>query len=209
MAQGFISYRVEADQRFKKILDNANAVTKDLRPALKSIGADFYRSEKAIFQLKSPGQYPDFKGKTIGEGWSRNARPADVARRTRPYGATPYEWFKVQKLGAGNQYPLLRFTGKLEKSVTSPNSPGSIYVLTPTALKLGTSVEYGNYHQQDNPDMGSKKMPLRKFMFIGPESSRYSSDSLLTGRLERWLNIMNTFILRSMGVDSKAARGPK
>jgi len=206
---GLVSYRVEADKRFQQILESARAVSKDLRPALKSIAADFYRSEKAIFQLKSAGGYPDFKGKLIGQTWSKNARPSDIARRTRPYGATPYEWFKVKKLGAGKQYPLLRLTGALEKSITSPNAQGSIYELSPSSIRLGTSIPYGNYHQQDNPDLGDAKIPLRKFLFIGPESSRFTSNPVLTGRLERWLNIMNTFVLRTMGVSADAARGPK
>lgn len=164
---GFTSYQVDNDGKFKRYLKYASEVSDDLRVPFGLILRDFYRSEKAIFKLKGPGQYPDFKNE-----------------RSR----------KAKKRIAGFEYPLLVRTGKLAASLLSPDSEGSVANITKLSLTFGTSVEYGIYHQSDEP---RAILPLRKFLFIGPEASRFANSDQ-QGRLERWLNYLNDFIIQKV-----------
>lgn len=197
---GFLSFDVEMDKSFAKGLARAQDAVSDLRPALKSIAADFYRSQKSIFQLKSSGGYPDFKGPKISETWKSPGRPE---MRTRDGSKTAAQYSKIKHFGF--DYPLLKATGDLEESVTNPSGRGAIYKLDKQGLTIGTSISYAGFHQSDAT---RSKIPLRKFLFIGPESNT-ASNTQLQGRLPRWLNILNTYVLRSMGATADNAKGPK
>lgn len=159
------SYIVDNDRKFRNAINRARKVTDDLRIPLTLISKDFYKSEKAIFQLKGPGQYPDL---------------ADSTKR--------------QKRKAGfSIYPILRRKGRLEKSITTPNHADSINrIINKTVLVIGTKTPYGIFHQSDAP---RKKIPLRKFLFIGPEAPRFATSDQM-GRTQRWLNILNEFVLQ-------------
>lgn len=196
MALGFISYSVVNDKAFADQLDRAFAVVDDLTVPFQLIAADFYRSEDAIFQLGGPGQYPPFKGSsgksTIGKNGKR-----------RKYVATDRSAYQVRKLKKyGFDYPLLKASGELEASVTSPDAPGSLLIIGPHVLAIGTTLPYAIYPQSDEP---RTTQPLRKFLFVGAESE-WNVNSDQVGRLSRWNNIINTFILRQMGVSFGASR---
>lgn len=164
------SYSADNDRRFRLALDRAKAVTTDLRVPLALIAKDFYKSEKAIFQLQGPGQYPD------------------LAKST-----------KIEKLAKKFPlYPILRRTGKLEEAATVQGGRGNITDFVGTdKLEMGVSnavVPYAIFHQSN---AARKRIPLRKFIFIGPEAKQFATSDQV-GRLERWLNIMNSFVLQKM-----------
>lgn len=167
----FTSYSVDADNRFKNALLRASSAIDDLRIPFGLILSDFYKSEQAIFKLKSPGQYPDFKS-----------------------GGADSRYAKLKEKAVGFKYPLLVRTGALAASLLSRNAPGSISQIEAQSLTVGTSIEYGIYHQSDEP---RSKIPLRKFLFIGPEAPQFAT-SEMQGRPERWMNILNDFTLRAM-----------
>lgn len=134
----------------------------DLRFPLGEISRDFYKSEKAIFQLGSAGGYDDFKNKKS----------------------------RAQKLKAvGFEYPLLKRSGRLEKSITGPSARGSINLIGRKNLVIGTSIKYGAYHQY-----GTKNMSQRPFVFIGPESKEFAADEQFSGRITRWTNIIERYV---------------
>ncbi len=202
----FISYSIKADKAFQAQLKRAGQVCNDLRPPFTLIAKDFYRGQPAIFNLKSAGQYPDFKGLTIGE--ARDKAAADRKDRVRVYvprpelrkisaydGYTPYQYFKERKKGMKKGYPLLKFGGDLEESVTKMGGTGNITEIEKQRLELGTTVPYAEYHNSDAP---RAKIPLRKMLFIGPESKEFAGDKDFSGRLERWNNILNDFVLKQM-----------
>lgn len=193
---GFISYSVKADKAFQGVLERAFRAVDDLRPAFNLIAKDFYRSEKAIFKLKTAGQYPDFQGPRIKDTWKDPGRPE---ARTRDGGKTAYQYYKLKKFGF--EYPLLKATGALEDSVTGSSSPDSILIIDKKVLAIGTSLPYGIAHQE-----GLGNMPLRKFLFIGPESA-FASNKEFSGRLQRWNNIINSYILRKLGATASEASG--
>jgi phage gpG-like protein len=166
---GFTSYSIDNDKAFRSAIARAKQEISDLTIPLKQIGADFYKSEQAIFKLKGPGQYPDLSEK--------------------------YKDQKKKK--AGFVYPILRRTGRLEESVTDPSSSEAIFdIIQKDTLIIGSRVPYGIYHQSD---AARSKIPLRKFLFIGPEAQRFAFGPL-QGRAERWLNILNSFVLKKMGL---------
>lgn len=165
MAEAFTSYIVDNDRLFRDAITRAQQVVSDLRVPFGLIAKDFYRSEQAIFKLKSEGQYP-----AISERYG-----------------------KLKEKKVGFKYPLLVRTGKLASSLLSGNAEGSILNIDSNSLEIGTAVEYGIYHQSDAP---RTKIPLRKFLFIGPEASRFATSDQM-GRTERWLNILNDWVLKN------------
>lgn len=171
---GFVSYSIDNDKRFRNAIDRAKREISDLTIPLRQIGDDFYKSEQVIFDLKSPGQYPDLSEK--------------------------YKIAKKKK--AGFVYPILKRTGRLAESVLAPDAPDAIFnIIDKDTLIIGTKVPYGVYHQSDDP---RKKIPLRKFLFIGPEAPRFAFGPL-QGRAERWLNILNSFVLAKAGLVGEVA----
>lgn len=169
MADSFTSYNVDNDKRFRKAIQELSEEVQDLRIPFGLILKDFYKSEQSIFQLKSEGRYPVFKGKKLKSG------------------KTAYQEYKIKKYGF--DYPLLVARGKLAASLLGPNNQGSIADIKPLSLIFGTSIKYGVYHQSDAP---RSKIPLRKFLFIGPESG-FANDEQ-KGRLERWIGYMYDYL---------------
>lgn len=175
MADSFTSYSVDNDKRFRKAMENASAVSQDLRVPFGLILRDFYKSEQPIFKLKGAGKYPPFKG-----------------QKDKATGLTRYQAYKLRKFGF--DYPLLVRTGALAASLLGPNNKGSVSKVTNLSLTFGTSIAYGKYHQSDEP---RRKLPLRKFLFIGPEASQFATSEQM-GRLERWLNYINDHVVKTI-----------
>ena len=167
MAEEFTSYSVDNDRRFRNALARAQVEVTDLTIPLTLISKDFFKSQKAIWALKGPGQYPDL---------------AKSTKKKREREGRPY-------------YPILKRSGLLEKSMTDPRDANAIAeIVNKQGLILGTRVSYGIFHQSDR---GRKKIPLRKFLFIGPEAKKFATSDMM-GRPERWLNIINSFILEKL-----------
>lgn len=167
MAEQITSYSVDNDRRFRDALEDAQRQVKDLRVPLTLISKDWFQSNNAIFNLTGPGGYPP-------------ASPSTIAKRNR----------KGQPV-----YPLLVSTGRLRDSMTNPAHPDSVNVIVnQRSLFLGTKVSYGIFHQSDKP---RRKIPLRKFVFIGPEASRFARGAQV-GRLERWQNILAANVAKQL-----------
>ncbi len=169
--QGFTSYTVDNDKKFRDAVKAAGDMSQDLRVPFGLILRDFYKSEQSIFKLQGPGQYPPFQG-----------------AKDPKTGMTKYQAWKKKHFGF--DYPLLVRTGRLSASLLGPNNPGSISLVTKLTLAFGTSVPYGIYHQSDDP---RKKIPLRKFLFIGPEAPQFAT-SEQQGRLQRWLGYIQDHV---------------
>jgi phage gpG-like protein len=165
MVMSFVSYAVENDLAFRKTLKDAAKAVDDLTLPLNLITKDFYKSQKAIFKLKGPGEYPDLSPK--------------------------YKKQKQKKVGF--TYPILKLTGRLEGSTTNPTHPEAINrIIRNRVLEIGTKVPYAGYHQQD--ERPGQKIPMRKVLFIGPESKKGAKGDPVKGRLERWLGIIETYV---------------
>lgn len=171
MAQPFTSYIVDNDNKFRDALKAASESVEDLRIPFGLILSDFYKSEQAIFKLKSPGQYPDFKN-----------------------GGRSSKYAKQKQKQVGFTYPLLVKSGRMAASLLGPNNPGSISKITKLSLAFGTQVPYTIYHQSDEP---RTVIPLRKVLFIGPEAPRFAT-SEQAGRLQRWTTILTDYLTKKL-----------
>lgn len=158
-----IKLNLENLAKFRATLKKAADQVSDLSFAMGEIARDFYKSEKAIFQLKSPGGYPDL---------------ADSTKKQKARLGVPL-------------YPILKRSGKLEKSVTSPNAQGSHLKIGKTFVEIGTTIEYGIFH---NSDLPRRKIPQRKFFFLGPESRQFGANREFGGRPVRWRNIVEGYV---------------
>lgn len=102
-----------------------------------------------------------------------------------------YAQDKRRRLGS---LPIMVASGRLRDSISGAPNSDSILRIGKKTLILGTKVPYGIYHQSDRP---RKKIPLRKFLFIGPEAPR-TAPSAVTGRLERFLKIIELEVQRQL-----------
>jgi phage gpG-like protein len=196
MAKDNISYEVENDKEFRAKLKWAAEQVGNLRTPLKLISGDFYKSEQAIFNLKGRGQYPDLSKKPFRAFW----------KNVRGFAALYKGGYKeYKKANYGFDYPILKRTGKLMRSVTAPDRKGSINIITRTTLIIGTSVTskdgypYPAVHQ-----FGSKNVPMRKFLFIGPEG-QVKHVGRTKGRMERWEKILDLYVSKKLRVLGKVS----
>ncbi len=178
----FVSYSVDNDRKFRNAIKDAYDQVGNLTIPFKLIAMDFYRSEKAIFQLQGPGQYPDLGGLHPTEEKIRRAKAA-----------------KQRKFGF--VYPLLKARGKLEAALTDPTDTNAINSIDSSGKSLtigvsGSGIPYAIFHQSDR---ARKKLPQRKFLFIGPEATQFANSDQI-GRLQRWLGIMNGFVVSKLSV---------
>jgi len=160
MATDFTKYEVNLAE-FQTFLKQAFKVTDNLKTPLKSISNDFYRSERLIFKLKSPGGYEDLSPST------------KVSKQRK----------------VGFLYPILKLTGRLERSITSSSTTDSILRIGSKTLKIGTKVPYGIFHQR-----GTRKIPQRQFVFIDGGGPSFPSSRIFQGRSERWKGIIGSHI---------------
>lgn len=191
---GFTSYEVENDDKMASALSQAAKIVSNLETPLKQIAADFRKSRKAIFSLSTAGQYPDLSTRPFRAWWE----PQDSGLNKLWGGG--YKEYKNAKYGFA--YPILRQSGRLEKSLTDRNHPENIENINVNEAQLGTSVPYGVYHQE-----GTKNIPIRKFLFIGPEAPRFARGDDLKGFPERALKTLEVYILRQTGLSIEQATG--
>ena len=167
MATGFKSYDTRADKEVRQLLKRMAKVTNDLSPFLVTIAEELRQSRKAIFKLTSRGAYPELNDK--------------------------YKIRKQKKVGFA--YPILRKTGRLEKSITESGGENIAEIRSKKSLRFGTEVEYGEYHQK------GKGVPLRKFLFIGSDETR----SGLSRGLQRIMKAGNITLFRELGMTQAEA----
>ena len=178
--QVFTSYSVDNDRKFRTKLSEVLEKSGTLRTPFNLIRNDFYKSEKAIFRLKGPGEYPDFGGFRPFKFVKYHGASMTVMQRSRLK--------KEEKYGFA--YPLLKATGKLEASVTSPSAEGSLNDIKDTYMIIGSTIPYFKYHQSDLQPR--KRVPLRKLLFIGAEGNVQAVGDI-PGRLTRWLGYLDQY----------------
>lgn len=166
---GFTSYSIDNDRIFRDALELSRKRLGDLRIPLTLISRDFYRSQKAIWKLKSEGQYPDLAEST----------KADKQRHGYPV------------------YPALMRSGKLRDAASTPTAAGSINrIVHQDTLYVGVDdavIPYAGFHQD-----GTRRMPMRKYLFIGPEARKFATVDQV-GRLERWVDILAAYVVEACG----------
>lgn len=174
-------FTLENQIEFQKTLDQLEKATNDFRIPFRLIAADFYRSQRIIFRLRSEGLY-----NPLG-GFDYN-RPSGFGTQTKRERA---ETLKERRTGRSWAPILFGETGDLKQSTVTRSHRYSIFELGRKNLIIGTSVPYGIYHQSDKP---RTKLPQRKFIFIDGGPNDASRSSGITGRSERWRLIIENYI---------------
>jgi phage gpG-like protein len=152
---------------------DAQRVVRDLTEPLQQIGRDWMRSNETIFALSGPGPWTDLSG-------SRSGRDAKGRFRSKISG------YKAEKLRRwGFVYPILKASGRLERSLTQPGDPGALMeVVNGTELRLGTRVTgRGGANYPAFLHRGTSRMPARPYLEIHQLS------------VQRWKLILRTFII--------------
>lgn len=158
---------VDPKNSLQKTLQSIAASATDLTLPLNLIAQQWFKSNRAIFTLKGPGQYADLT-------------PA-------------YKKFKVRHLGSA--YPILRLSGALEASLTDPTDGSAVnYIINKVSLALGTRVAsaegapYGYFLHH-----GTSKMKARPVVLFGNEQI---APGALKGRVEQWRKIILDHVVR-------------
>jgi phage gpG-like protein len=158
-----VKFEVDYKQ-FSSAVRRASKQVDDLTLPLTLIAQSWFKSNRAIFQLKGSGKYIDLKEK--------------------------YKEAKENKYGF--TYPILKATGRLETSITNPQSNESINkILNKRLLLLGSKTPYAPFHQ-----FGTRKMPARPFVLIGAEQT---APEALNVRLEAWVKILGDYVAKKTG----------
>jgi len=89
----------------------------------------------------------------------------------------------------GTAYPILYRYGFLRESLTNPNDSFAMKMVDKKSLQLGTKVPYAMFHQ-----LGTKNMPQRMVVFIGPESP-FKDDAGIRDRVKNWSKILLDFVI--------------
>lgn len=129
------------DNDFQKSVQAAVKKCEDLTIPFTLMVQSWYKSNRAIFDLASAGQYTDLK-------------PNYAKQKKKKWGFT---------------YPILKASGKLMDSITKPSDSNSInYIINKNSLILGSRIPYGKHHQYGAPRAG---VPKRPWILIGSEQS--------------------------------------
>lgn len=179
---GNFDFTIENNEAFQKGLDRLGRETNDFRIPFRLISSDFYRSQRKLFTLTSEGLYPPLGGFNFNQVQANGLTRRQNAEN-RKERETGHPWAPI----------LFGKTGDLKDSTLSPTHRYSLYFLGRQELNIGTSVPYGKFHQNDAP---RTKLPQRKFVFIDGGPNDGSKDSAITGRRERWLNIINDHVIQ-------------
>jgi len=185
-----VKFKVSS-QELQGAIDKALEQVDDLRPAFIQMAREFYKANRAIFRLKGPGLYTDFVGPKIANTWKNPGRPE---KRIRNGNYTAYQWHKEKTTKLQGGYPLLKFTGLLEKSITRETDQNTVRVISRKSLVVGTRVEYGIYHQSDEPR--SSNLPMRKFLFIDPSTTAFAGAPEFSRRNTAWKKAIEKYVER-------------
>lgn len=146
-----VKYQVDPQKKLAKALQKASLLVNDLTIPLQLISQQWFKSNRAIFTLKSQGKYVDLS-----------------------------ELYKPRKKTAwGFVYPILKASGKLEKSITDPAHSNAIsFIINRKSLVVGTNVEYAEFLHD-----GTSKMPARAVVLFGNEQV---APNALNTRVRQW-----------------------
>lgn len=129
----------------------------DMRPAFDRIHDSFTRRE--IYQFSTQGG--------LSGGW------APLAASTVAY-----------KARAGLDPRILVATGKLKNSLTRKGNENHVYTVTPDSMFIGSSVEYGKFHQSRAE---RHKLPRRPVVVLDDATRR------------NWVKILQTWLAAGSG----------
>ena len=161
-------------RRFDRKLRKLVSRSQDMSPAFHTIGKMFRQSRKTIFKIKGPGGYEDLKPAT------KKRKIADPNSKAKPY-------------------PILKFTGALERSLINVGDKHNVNIVMRKSFAFGTNLWYAKFHNsQKKSKHGKRRMPLRMFVFWGPEAPRTMRNRTdATKRFgDRAIKVLKNYLIR-------------
>ena len=172
------NWEVSNQKDFQAAIGRLQMNTSNFRTPFNLIANDFYKGQRKLLTLKGAGLYQDLAPATGIEGNPTTTSKSKEAKQKR----------------LGFTYPiLLGKTGRLQGSLINKGHPEADFFLGKQTLIMGTKVNYARYHQSDEY---RTVIPQRKVVFIDGGAADKAKDSSIAGRRERWLNIINSYILQ-------------
>ena len=163
---------VDPTGKFKKALIDAGKKSKDLRVPFRQITESFYKTNMILFTFTSKGPFKELS-------------PMYQIKKDKKWG---FIW------------PILKASGKLERSLTKPTDPDTVAtVINKTTLMLGTKVTskkgapYPVYLQT-----GTKKMPARPYLVVGTEKGNWAKSQHIQRRKQRWMELLEKYCADSL-----------
>ena len=155
---------VDPNRELRRSLLEAAQKVGDLTIPLNLISREWFKSNRAIFSLKGPGKYVDL-----------TALYKERKRKSE-----------------GFIYPILKRSGRLEKSITDPTDPEAVsYIINKISLALGTTTPYAVYHHE-----GAGNNPVRPVVLFGNEQV---APQALNKRVEIWRRILMDYAKQVSG----------
>lgn len=168
-----VGIQVDPKGSFKAAINRASKRTSDLTIPLKLITQSWYKTNKALFAFTTKGPFDDL---------SEN-----------------YQKQKQKKHGF--IYPILKASGKLERSLTEPSDSDTIAsILNKKQLILGTKVTslkgvpYPSLLNFGNP---KTNLPARPYMVIGTGKGKWSKSLHIQRRLKLWIELLDNYVKNS------------
>lgn len=175
-----VEIQVDPKRELGKALDRALKKTDDLTIPLQLIAQNWFKSNRAIFSLKSAGKYEDLSTKPFFAFWEQG--------ELQRYFGGGYKEFKIAKWGFA--YPILKRTGRLERSLTNAADAEAVEsIINKNSLELGTSVPYAIFHGSEEP---RSKIPFRPPVLFGNEQV---APGALKQRVSTWEKILVDYAL--------------
>lgn len=168
-----LNVEVDVNDEIKSKLREAARLGLNLTLPFTMFAKSWFQSNKSIFALKGPGQYPDYGG----------FNPNEIL-----YGTTTRRMAakKRKQREVGFVYPMMKRTGLLEDSLTNPSHNQAInLIVNKNALYLGTRVKYAPFHQSP---AARTKMPFRPVVFLGVEQVAPTEHRNNTTRMINYLD---------------------
>ena len=169
-----VGIQVDPSGEFKKALTRAQKKVSDLTIPLTLISQSWYKTNMALFAFSNKGPFKDLSPR----------------------------YQKQKKREHGFIYPILKASGKLEKSLTNPTDPNTIAsILNRKQLIIGTKVTNDDgvaYPSVLNFGSKKRKIPARPFMVIGTEKGKWSKSTHIKRRLKLWIETLDDYVKKSL-----------
>ena len=161
-------YEVDPDQSFRRAIKKSLRLLSDLTVPYTLMTKSWYKSNRSIFDMgrQGPGKY------------------ADLSPRYKP----------AKQRAVGFVYPILVRKGKLARSMTVPDDPGSVAtIINKKILILGTKVSSKGFSYPQALHFGTSKMPARPFVLLGGEQV---SPQNINRRRVAWIKLLGDYALQ-------------
>lgn len=150
------TFEVAGEEQVARRFTRYGENIRDMRPAFNKIKDRFFEGEQQQFQTEG--------------GWGSGGwRP--LSTEEPPRGG--YAGWKARRYPGR---PIMVVSGKLKRSLTQPGAEGSIALVFPTSLTLGTRIPYAIYHQSTRPR--TSNLPRRPLIEL-PSAERVEWHSII------------------------------